>query len=310
MPGPTPIATYFVAGAGVDNSALTTPSFTPSDGELIVVKMTTWSTADGNGAATGGNQSFSTKVTAAPGGFNGYARVDSAVVNTSLIGGDGSMAVTSGGTSGNTRHCMTVERWPAGCTPGAVNSTINGSGAPSANITTTAVDSALSWAGVDVSTQDPAGRTYRLSAIEDGLGDFHTGNNSVQYFAYATGAAVTSAGPYAIGMTAPGSQTWVMAGLEVKAPAGVSQAINPAIETDTARPLGRVKSRLLAAATMSETAQPLGRRRTRALAVAAETDSAVHLGGADEPVGRGPRDTARTPVGRHVQSTPIGRSVS
>lgn len=207
---PTPIATYPVYSASVDTTALVTPSFTPSNGELIVVKLLTWDTANPSGSVSGGSQTYSTKVTAAPGGFNCYCRIDGCIIS----GSPGSMTVTSGGTGSNSRHTMIVERYPVGSTFGAVNSTINGTGAPTANITTTVANAALTWCSADVSSIDPATRTYRLSGTEDGLYDGHVGSNSVHYSAYA--ADVGAAGTYAIGLSAPGSQTWVMAGVEIK----------------------------------------------------------------------------------------------
>lgn len=212
---PTLIASYAVYSAAADTSTLTTPSFTPSNGEVIVVKLTTWDTAVPMGTVSGGGQTYTTRVTAAPGGFNGWARIVTAVIS----GSPGSMTVSAAGTASNTRHCMVVERWGSASLAGtpAVNSTVNGTGAPSANITTTAANSIVTWCSEDNSSQDPTTRTYRLSATEDGLGDFHVGANTVQYFAYAT---VGSASTVAMGMTAPASQTWVLAGVEVLNAAG------------------------------------------------------------------------------------------
>lgn len=210
---PTPIAVYVVHSATTDTTALTTASFTPSNGELITVELTTWDTANPNGAVSGGGQTWANKITVAPGGFNGYARIDYCTVS----GSPGSMTVSSAGTATNSRHSMTVTRWPVGCTLGAVNSTVSGSGAPSANITTTAANSAVTWCSVDVASQDPATAAPRLSATQDSVMDGHVGANSVQYFYRVND--VGAAGTYAMGMTAPGSQTWVLAGAEVIAAA-------------------------------------------------------------------------------------------
>jgi hypothetical protein len=57
-------------------------------------------------------------------------------------------------------------------------------------------------------------------------------------------------------------------------------AINPATETDTAQPLGRVKFRTAGVAVQTEAAQPFGRVKRRALGVSAQTDTAMALGGA------------------------------
>ena len=226
-----PDFTYFVPSAGIDTSNLVTATLspTPVNGDVLVVKVTTWDTAVPMGATSGGGQTYTTRVTAAPGGFNGWASIRTATIT----GSPAAFAVTSAGTASNTRHCMCVEHYLAAngyslaVTP-AVNSTINGSGAPQAAIVTTQANSVLTWCSEDNNSLDPAARAYRLSATEDGIGDFHVGSNTVQYFAYANGASITAAGSYDIGMTAPTPQTWVMAGMEVLV-ASVSTPAPPTI---------------------------------------------------------------------------------
>jgi hypothetical protein len=94
---------------------------------------------------------------------------------------------------------------------------------------------------VDNNSLDPTGRVYRLSATEDGLFN-GVGGNSVQYFAYAD---VGAAGVKTMGMTAPGSQKWVLAGVEVQATVSASQqpvsvyAGPPATRWRTEPPTGR-----------------------------------------------------------------------
>lgn len=279
MPSPTLITSYAVHSAGADTSNLTTPSFTPSNGEVIVVKIATWDANNAAGATSGGGQTYTTRVTGPTSGFNPYVRIDTAVIS----GSPGSMAVTVAGTATNSRHSIVVERWTGtlDATP-AVNGTTTGSGAPSANITTEAAGSAVSWVSADALSGDPATRTYRLSATEDGLWDGHLGSNGVFYFAYANN--VGAVGTYAMGMTAPGGQTWALAGVEIQGASGISQAISPASESDSAIALGRVRSRTLGIAAVVETVMPLGRRKTRLVGVTVETSAAVTLGGADAPI--------------------------
>lgn len=273
MAAPTLIASYSVNSASIDTTDLVTPAFTPSSGEVIVVKLATWDTGNPMGTVSGGGQTYTTRVTAAPGGFAGWARIVTAVIS----GSPGSMTVTGAGTATNSTHSMVVERWSGqlAASP-AVNSTVSGSGAPSANITTAGANSAVSWVSVDVASQDPASRTYRLSATEDGLRDGHVGANSVQYHAYV--GDVGAAGTYAMGMTAPGSQTWVLAGIEIQGSSGVTQAIGVAVETDSARALGRTKVRAVGISTEADASQALGRRKTRALGATAVTETAIPIG--------------------------------
>jgi hypothetical protein len=81
------------------------------------------------------------------------------------------------------------------------------------------------------------------------------------------------------------SNTWDgMFGIDVEFRlGGITQAIGTAAETDSARPLGRLKSRAFGVSTESDTARPLARVKRRAVGTAAETDTALALGGADTP---------------------------
>ena len=305
---PTPIAVYFAQDTGANPLVL--GPFTPAAGEYWTILSSSWDTANPTGTPTGGGQTYTPKQTAAPGGFNGYCRIDECTVS----GSPGSMSVTVPAPTGSTRHSATLIRWPVGCSGGAVNAVVNGTGTPSANVTTTAPNSGIAHVSCDVASIDPATRAYLNSAVEAGILDGHLGSNSVQYHAYVASLGVI--GTYAVGLSAPGGQTWVMAAVEVKAPSGFSQAIGTALEVDTALPLGRSKTRALGIVLEADTALPISRRKTRALGTATETDIALPLGGAQAPLGAGPRTTAstpqgrhlaRTPTGRHIQSTPIGR---
>lgn len=220
---PTPIASYFASDIATGNLVL--GPFTPTDGELLTVLASTWDTGNPAGASTGGSLTYTPRITVAPGGFNGWARIDSAVVS----GSPGSMSVTVAGTGSNSRHSAALIRWPVGCMVGAVNSTVSGSGAPSANVTTTGANSGIAQVSCDVASQDPTTRTYRNSAAEAGLLDGHVGANSVQYHAYV--ADIGAIGTYAIGLTAPSAQTWVLAALEILAPPPAADGRAPALIT-------------------------------------------------------------------------------
>jgi hypothetical protein len=120
---------------------------------------------------------------------------------------------------------MTVERWSGATvagTPAAVT-VHNGTGAPSTSVTTTGTNSIVTWANVDESSKDPAGRAYLSGATEDGLGDAHLGSNSVHYFAYQTAAA---AGSQSVGMSLPVAQKWTIGGIEIQE-AGASPSTSP-----------------------------------------------------------------------------------
>jgi hypothetical protein len=217
---PSLVTSYFAESSKFgDTTTLSTPSFTPANGELIVVKAATWDTGTPSGTPSGGSLTYSQKATAAPGGFNGYVTIFTAVVS----GTPGSMSITLSAPGASCYHTMTVERWTSAAVAGtpAVSSPISAISAPSATITTTAANSIVTWGLVDENSNDPAGRVYLSGAIEDGLGDGHSGSDTVQYYAYQTAAA---AGSQTIGMSAPSNQRWSMIGIEIldQAPAASS----------------------------------------------------------------------------------------
>lgn len=208
---PTLVTSYFAQSVVFgDTSTLNTPSFTPSTGEVIVVKAATWDSGTASGTPSGGSLTYTRRSTAAPGGFNGYCTIFTAPVASS----PGSMTVTLSAPAGSSYHSMVVERWLNASVAGtpATNSTITGSGAPSATITTTGANSILTWAIVDENSRDPTGRAYLSSATEDGLADGHVSTSSVHYYAYQTAA---TAGSQTIGMSSPNTQAWTMTGIEI-----------------------------------------------------------------------------------------------
>lgn len=211
---PILVNSYFVASStSGDTSTLSTPSFAPNNGEVIVVKASTWDTGTPSGTPSGGGLTYSQKATAAPGGFAGYCTIFTAVVS----GSPGSMSVTLSAPAGSCYHSMTVERWSGAqvAASPATNATIHGgSGEPSVTITTTANNSIITWANVDENSRDPATRAYLSSATEDGLADGHTAVSSVHYYAYQTAA---SAGSQTVGMSAPLNQNWTIVGIELLA---------------------------------------------------------------------------------------------
>ena len=216
MPNPTLITHYEVYSPGADTSTLTTPSFTPANGEVIVVKLTTWATADGMGAPTGGGQTYQAAQITAPGGFKGW----SGTYVCTVSGSPGAFTISSAPLTGNaTRHSMVVERWGSAllaATPAVLTTTSGAGGDMVSSITTTAPNSVCSWSMCDLNSRDPAGRVYTPgTTVEDGLFDGHAGANSVQYFAYAP---LPTSGANAIGVAVPaGTLGWAASGVEILA---------------------------------------------------------------------------------------------
>lgn len=221
MAGPTLTASDAQYSPAADTSTLTSVTFSPANGDVLVVKATTWDTGTPMNTPTGGSQTYQAAQITAPGGFAGW----SATWVCTVAGSPAPFAVSCAPTAGHSasRHSMVVEHWGSAFvdpTP-AVLSPQSGSGATLvSSLTTTAANSVISWAIVDENSRDPATHTYTPSGTtQDGLYDGHVGSNSVQYFAYT--APIAAAGATALGLSVPaGTLSWVASGVEVKAKAG------------------------------------------------------------------------------------------
>lgn len=222
---PTLITSYFVnsgtSGSGT-TTTLTTPSFTPSNGEVIVVKACTWDRATAMGTPTGGSQTYTSQVVNTDSGFHGWAGIWTTVVS----GSPGSMTISSAPAAAS-HHAIVVERWSAAQlagTPASCSASAGSASAPSTTITTAAANSIVSFIDLDENAGTATGRAYQSSATEDGLSDGYTGANATFYFAYQVAA---SAGSQTVGMTAPSTQIWQIVGVEVQSAAGASTFAPP-----------------------------------------------------------------------------------
>jgi hypothetical protein len=217
---PTPVAQYYVQLSPQGTTTLTTASFTPSNGDWLVVKLATWDSGSPLGAPTGGGLTYTAQVTQAPGGFNQWC----AIYTAPVISSPGSMTVSST-PSVSLRGSMCVERWSGAqlaATP--VTNKANGAGSAAAStITPSAGTSVIPWVGGDAQSVDPATRAYLASATQDGLRDDHVGANGVDYHAYQSS---TGTGSQSYGLSAPGGMTWVIAAIEVQ-DSGGAPAIPP-----------------------------------------------------------------------------------
>lgn len=279
MADATLIASYIVRDTGANTGTLVTPSFTPSNDEVIVVKGTTWDTGTNYGSGpTGGSQTFLKRVEAAPGGFNAYAVVWTATVS----GSPGSMTVSMT-PSASSRHSMVVERWTGrlAATP-AVNSPVSGSGTPSTTVTTTGAGSAVSWCNSDVFSRNPSTRAYLSSAIEEDCYDRSSNSDGVWYYAYQ---AAATAGAQTVGMSAPGSQGWALAAVEILAPAAGGTTFTKSVSGAVA-PTGALARR--AARTMAGAVTPTG---------VLARQGRRNVGGGVGPAGQMLRQTARLLAG-------------
>jgi hypothetical protein len=99
---------YIVHDTGANTTALTTASFTPSVGEVIVAKASTWdwSTNFGTGP-TGGGLTWTKRVESLGTGSGGAY----SVIWTAVVGGSPTSMTVSMTPSASSRHSMVVERW-------------------------------------------------------------------------------------------------------------------------------------------------------------------------------------------------------
>lgn len=221
MANPTLTASYQVDSVGTDTNSLVSPSFTPADNEIIIVKVTSENFDTPTiGLASGGSLTYVSQVNFSQGNQSSV-RIFSAVVGTS----PGSMTVTVAFSGIGGWHAMVVERWGNAQLAGspAVVSTVS-TGAPSATVVTVADDSVVSWVSADWNAVAPGTPAYRSSAVQDGLHDKSTGNY-VGYFAYQN---TTTAGSQTIGLTAPTGQNATMGGIEIQ----LGGPVVPAVTTE------------------------------------------------------------------------------
>ncbi len=212
---PTLAGSVYVQLSPQGTSTLTTASFTPGNGDVLIVKMGTWDTGSPLGAPTGGSQTFTSRVINAPGGFNQWC----AIYTCTVSGSPGSMTVSST-PSVSLRGSMLVERWTgAQLAASPVTNSANGSGTAAGTITPSSGTSVISWTAGDVNSVDPATRAYLGSGTGDGLRDNHVGSNGVDYYGYQNS---TGTGSQSYGLSAPTGMGWVIAGIEVQAAAAAS----------------------------------------------------------------------------------------
>ena len=222
MATPSLIASYEVLSPTADITSLDTPSFTPSNGEVLIVKAAAESFDNPVvGAASGGGQSFTSRLHFSN-SANAVIRVHTAIVS----GSPGSMTVSQAFSLNGGWRSIVVERWGNATLAGspAVNSG-ESVGAPSLTVTTVADGSVVSWVSADWNAIAPGTPAYRSSAIQDGFHD-KSPSNYVAYYAYQV---TTTAGSQTIGLTSPGGQKASIGGIEVQglasAPTVTTQAV-------------------------------------------------------------------------------------
>ncbi|HMH93229.1 MAG TPA: hypothetical protein VK586_19355, partial [Streptosporangiaceae bacterium] len=212
---PALAGSYYAEQDTWTGNSLVTPSFIPAAGEVLVVKaIASDSVASFPSAPSGGGLTWTSRVSS---GVSGFCR---AQIWTATVGAGGSpMTVTLAAPSAffyGSPAAMTVERW-AGAVLAGSPATGSGTGsgtAPNVTVTTAAALSVVSYVNSDRNALAAGTRTYRTASTEENY-NFDSGYYTGEW-AYQ---AAASAGAQAIGMTAPASQQWACAGIEIQAAA-------------------------------------------------------------------------------------------
>jgi hypothetical protein len=195
-------------------TTLTTGSFTPAIGEIIVLKASTETeeVVMGTPSATGGGITWTKQIE------NTSKSTSYGVIWTGTITAGGStitMSMTTSNATGlaTSGVCsMTIERW-AGAQLASTPVTVAAvGGSTTSTITTTAANSIVSYVDADWDAVVPTGKTYASSAIEDGFQDASP-STVVSYYAYQTAA---TAGSQTFGLTAPSGRKDTLLGIEVQ----------------------------------------------------------------------------------------------
>jgi hypothetical protein len=217
----TCIATFKAASGGT----LTSTSFTPVTGDIIVVKCVGEDSGITFNTPAGGGWTYTSQVSDTT-----ASHVSSRIWTAPVTAGGTPQTVAETPTWGTFSNAtMTVELWRGAqlaVTPATCDT--RGSGAPSATLATTAANSVVSWASGDWASVNGSGRAYNTTSAtpaEDGY-TFSAGN----YTAYSAYQSAASAGTQTLGLTAPGGQTYTLAGVELQSSgsAGLSYRAAPA----------------------------------------------------------------------------------
>ncbi len=201
--------TFTASSAGASNTTgFTTPSFTPTAGDVLVVFCiaegnTTWTTP------TSAGLTFSPRVT------DNTASTCSTQMWTAPVplGQDVSRTVAMGACGTANRHsavCFRVSNGALAATPATMD--VRGSGAPTGTLTTVGTGSLLLWSDGDFAAVAPGTPAYRSGAVQDFIDNQSGVTAYVGYYAHQTTGAP---GAQTVGQTAPAGQTFKLVGIEV-----------------------------------------------------------------------------------------------
>lgn len=186
---PTLAASYPVYDISADAASLVTGSFTPSAGDILVVKvLTPGDTARPSGPPSGGGLAYTQQVWDDPSAW-AYA----SIWTSSPVGSSPSaMTVTVPFTGSIEQHSMVVERWSGAQIATVPNTDDDRMTTAAATQISAQPSSAVSWCEVDYNAVDGSGRTYATTSAtpaEDGY--TYTAAVYTAYYATQMAAAGT-----------------------------------------------------------------------------------------------------------------------
>lgn len=197
-----------VHSAGIDTSTLTTATFTPAAGDILVVKCVAADRTMTFGTPVGGGWAYTPR-----GSDNTASNVAVAMWSAPVTAGGTpqTVAVTPGGTANH--HSLCVERWQqAALAPAPALTNQRGSGAPSASNSTVGQYSVVTWFSGDWAAVDGTStRVYRSDTSTETMFRWVTG----QFTGYAAFQQAAAPGVQTLGLTAPAGQTWSLLGIEI-----------------------------------------------------------------------------------------------
>ncbi|MDN5920785.1 MAG: hypothetical protein L0I76_37740, partial [Pseudonocardia sp.] len=208
--GPTLVAHYEVDTPASGGTSLESESFTPAEGEILVVKSLAGDSGATLGAPSGGGLTYTLRASSSTAGWS-TGRIDTAVVGASPSAMTVSVSVTNGT---NRSPSLYVERWAgvALADPVATNAVKTGTTAQTMNpvLTSTVAGSVITWCVGDwqvVSGGTPA--YWSAGAVQ-----IHEQRNSATNY-WSVWQPDDEVGGQVLGMSAPTGQKWTLLGIEL-----------------------------------------------------------------------------------------------
>ena len=224
--GPDPVLAFSQALSSVTGGTLTSSSFTPATGNIVVVKAVTENSASTfniTSTPSGGGLVYTSQVSNSA-AINCWTGIWTAPVTS---GGTAQTVSLAGPTGGAAHWMLVVEVW-AGAQLAATPATCDtqSTGAPSTTLTTATVNSVVSWCDGDYAGISGSA-AYQSGATQDGL------VQDTHYAAYSAYQTAPVQGSQTLGMTTPAGQTYSVLGVEIQSSLSISASPVAGLATGT-----------------------------------------------------------------------------